>query len=501
MPVLVSPASQATTTEGSSDASTAIALDDDYMVVADDEGAILRVFNREGGEAVKEWSITEAAAAGGTGLGVDEIDLEASTRMGDTFYFTGSHSNKRNGSEADEREFLFSVKLTGTGADTAFELLDIQSGLEDLLMAWDDANVHGKGVGHYGFAASSAGGVVPEQVSGFSIEGMTASLDNSQLLLGFRAPQVDTQTREKALIIPVSVDTVFSDAPVFGDPIELNLGGRGIRSIEKAADNSGYLILAGPAGSAAAETLNDFRLYRWDGSGNQDGLTELDILDANGEIVSLDSLLEATGGSFETLVEGSGLEAGTRLQLLQDNGDTVWEGRTLVSKDLDPQDQQFMGDWVELGLAAENKAPELASSNVGADPIGHRADLILRFDEAVKLGAGSIVLKQRAEGEGDDLVIQTFTLEEGVADGVAVAYNVLTLNPDDDLEAGKEYILEFNGDVITDLSALSLSAELDSLSFTVAAHGAWMIRWMWLRLGARGWAGATLYSSTTSTRT
>ena len=461
---------QAGTTEGSSDASTAIALDEDFMVVADDEGAILRVYNREGGEAVKEWSITAAATAGGTGLGVDEIDLEASTRIGDTVYFTGSHSNKRNGSEANEREYLFSVQITGTGADTTFELLQVQDGLEDLLVAWDNDDGHGKGAGHYGLQASSAGDVIPEQVSGFSIEGMTASLDDGQLLLGFRAPQVDTQVREKALIIPVAVDSVFTDAPEFDAPIELNLGGRGIRSIEKAADGSGYLILAGPAGSATAEVLNDFRLYRWDGGADEAGLVELDVRNADGDIISLDSLLEATGGSFETLVDVASLEAGTRLQLLQDNGDTVWEGESKVSKDLDPEDQQFMGNWVELGEAAANKAPELVSSNVGsgADPIAHRADLVLRFDEAVRLNEGSIVLKQRAEGDGDDLLIQTFTLENGAADGVSVAYNVVTIDPTDDLEAGKEYVLEFEGNVFTDLSNLYLPAELDAMSFTVA---------------------------------
>ncbi|NYT25461.1 DUF3616 domain-containing protein [Alcaligenaceae bacterium] len=461
---------QAGTTEGSSDASTAIALDEDFMVVADDEGAILRVYNREGGEAVKEWSITAAATAGGTGLGVDEIDLEASTRIGDTVYFTGSHSNKRNGSEANEREYLFSVQITGTGADTTFELLQVQDGLEDLLVAWDNDDGHGKGAGHYGLQASSAGDVIPEQVSGFSIEGMTASLDDSQLLLGFRAPQVDTQVREKALIIPVAVDSVFTDAPEFDAPIELNLGGRGIRSIEKAADGSGYLILAGPAGSATAEVLNDFRLYRWDGGADEAGLVELDVRNADGDIISLDSLLEATGGSFETLVDVASLEAGTRLQLLQDNGDTVWEGESKVSKDLDPEDQQFMGNWVELGEAAANKAPELVSSNVGsgADPIAHRADLVLRFDEAVRLNEGSIVLKQRAEGDGDDLFIQTFTLENGAADGVSVAYNVVTIDPTDDLEAGKEYVLEFEGNVFTDLSNLYLPAGLDAMSFTVA---------------------------------
>ncbi|WP_375512315.1 putative Ig domain-containing protein [uncultured Nostoc sp.] len=52
----------------------------------------------------------------------------------------------------------------------------------------------------------------------------------------------------------------------FGDPIELDLGGRGIREIRKNSNNQ-YLIIAGLAGDAGAAP-NDFRLYTWDGNPN-----------------------------------------------------------------------------------------------------------------------------------------------------------------------------------------------------------------------------------------
>nr|WP_255676098.1 lamin tail domain-containing protein [Pusillimonas sp. MFBS29] len=455
--------------QGSSDASTALPLDGNFMVVADDEGHILRVYDRDGGPAVAEWSIRDAAVEKSSDLGDDEIDLEASTRINDTIYYTGSHSNKKSGSEANEREFLFSVKVSGTGAGTTFELQDIQDGLEGLLKAWDASNAHGKGAAYFGLADSSAAGVVPEQVSGFSIEGMTASLDGSQLLLGFRAPQTDTLARENALIIPVTVDSVFTDAPVFGDPIELNLGGRGIRSIEQAADGSGYLVLAGPAGSPSDEVTHDFRLYSWTGNadnGLATGLTELEVRNGEGEVISLDSLLAQTGGSFETLVEVASLASGTRLQLLQDNGDTVWEGQTKVSKDLDLEDQQFVDNWVVLGDAAANDAPGLVSSNIGADTdvINSKGSLSFRFDEAVRLGAGSIVLKQvNGDEPGSWNVIQTFSRSD--LTGVSIAYNSLVLDPTLDLEAGA-YQLDFVGEAITDLSGMT--AGLSPLSFTVA---------------------------------
>ncbi|NYT82833.1 lamin tail domain-containing protein [Alcaligenaceae bacterium] len=447
--------------EGASDASTALVLDEQFMVVADDEGSVLRVYDRSGGEAVLEWSIKNAAPSG-SNLGNDEIDIEAGTRIGDTLYFTGSHSNKKSGSDAPEREFLFAVTVSGTGADTEFQMRDVQSGLATALAAWDTGNVHGKGGGYYGLASSAANGIVPEQVSGFSIEGMTASLDNNDLLLGFRAPQVNTTARENALIVPVSVASVF-DTPVFGSPIELNLGGRGIRSIEKANDESGYLIIAGPAGSASGEVTHDFRLYRWDGTsegGQATGLQALDVVDANGAQLTLDGLLAATGGSFETLVDVASVNAGTRIQLLQDNGDTVWEGKSDVSKDLPTAEQQFIGNWVTIGGVAADVAPTLAASNIGSGAvIGRKADLVLKFDESVKRGTGDIVLKSGGT------VIQTFSVAESNA--ITFDYNIVTINPTADLIAGQSYVLEFAASAIVD-SSNQAWASAASMPFSAA---------------------------------
>ncbi|RYF69823.1 MAG: hypothetical protein EOO29_32815, partial [Comamonadaceae bacterium] len=192
------------TTSGSSDASTAYALDANWMVVGDDEASVLRVYHREGGEAVKEWNFETVLQAG------DELDLEGGTRIGDTYYFTGSHSNKKSGAEHDSREYVFAVQIEGTGADTQFNYLGKHSGLEAQLAAWDAADGHGRGANYFGFSASSAAGLVPEGTNGFSIEGLAASADGSKLLLGFRAPQTDTSTRDKAVVVEVSLADLFS---------------------------------------------------------------------------------------------------------------------------------------------------------------------------------------------------------------------------------------------------------------------------------------------------
>ena len=422
------------TAVGSSDASSAIALDANFMVVGDDEASVLRVYNRAGGNAVAEWSYATALGNGG------ELDLEAGTRVGNTLYVTGSHSNTKSGSESDAREYIFAVDVSGSGADTTFTYLGKHSGLETSLATWDGTNAHGKGANYFGFAASAAAGVVPEGVNGFSIEGMTASQDGTQLLLAFRAPQTDTGTREKAVIVPVAISGLIgSSTPTIGTPVELNLGGRGIRSIEKSADGNGYLVLAGPAGTASTEVTNDFRLYRV--STDLATATELDV--------SLDALRDTTGGSFETIVDVRNTTSGTLVQLLQDNGDTDWADRagTTVSKDLPAADQKFQGNWVALGADASDAAGPVLASATPADNavnVGVGSNLVLKFNEGVKAGAGSFVIKKTT----DNSVVATIAANDTTQ--VGIAFNTVTLNPTVDLAHGTGFYVETTGTALVD---------------------------------------------------
>ncbi|WP_372966512.1 hypothetical protein [Marinobacter sp.] len=170
---------------GSSDASGAVALDSDYMIVADDEENLLRVYRRGGNTdssvaAVKEWNFSDV-----TGLS-KELDAEALTRFDtDKILVVGSHSNKKDGGEAvSDRGHLVAVQVSGTGVDAEFTHLGTYSFLEQDLISWDQQNGD-----NYGFADSASGGLAPENVAGFSIEGASVSHDGSTLWLGFRAPQ------------------------------------------------------------------------------------------------------------------------------------------------------------------------------------------------------------------------------------------------------------------------------------------------------------------------
>ncbi|WP_426388888.1 Ig-like domain-containing protein [Variovorax sp. R-27] len=446
------------TTKGSSDASTAIALPDNFMIVADDEANVLRVYPRGGGAAVKEWSYELE----GPKL-AKELDLEAGTRIGDTLYFTGSNSNKKDGADAAaDRSHLFAVKVSGTGAATAFDYVGQFSLLEAQLIAWDTGNLHGLGVNHFGFAVSAAAGIVPERVDGFSIEGMTSAPGDTALWLGFRAPQTGTQVRAKALIVPLQNYAALmagtTTQATFGAPIELELGGRGIRSIDKGTDGK-YLIVAGPAGAAVPEVDRNFALFAWDGNPNS-APVELSN--------DLDALRKETGGSFESTVEVPGpVTAGTQVQLLLDNGDTKWDGKT-ASKDLPAVDQKFDGFVVRLGKPwVDTAAPKLQKSMPAAGRVGVNLDtsITLSFNEAVRLGSGSIVL-HKADGS----VIETFHTNSPAA-RLQVAFNVLKLVPTAPLELSTGYYITVDANAITDAAGNAFAGISDTtkLSFTTTA--------------------------------
>jgi len=445
------------TTEGSSDASTALALPGDFMLVADDESNVLRVYPRAGGAAVKEWSYELE----GPKL-TKELDLEGGTRIGDTLYFTGSNSNKKDGADAAaDRSHLFAVKVSGTGADTAFSYVGQFALLEAQLIAWDKTNAHGLGADHFGFAVSAGAGIVPERVDGFSIEGMTSSPGDTALWLGFRAPQTGNTVRAKALIVPVQNYAALiagtATQATFGAPIELELGGRGIRSIDKGTDGN-YLIVAGPAGAASPDVDRNFALFAWDGNANS-APVELSN--------DLDKLRAASGGSFESTVEVAGpVKAGTQVQLLLDNGDTLWDGKT-ASKDLPPADQKFDGFVVRLGSPlVDTTAPKLKKASLaGLVGVNLDASITLSFNEAVRLGSGSIVL-HKADGS----VVETFHANSP-STRLQVAFNKLKLIPTAPLAASSGYYVTIDSNAITDPAGNAFAGISDAttLSFTSTA--------------------------------
>jgi len=99
---------------GTSDASTAIAIDDQYMLVADDEDQRIRLYDRTKSGA----PITSFDFGSVTGL-TSEVDLEGSVKIGNSIYWIGSHGNNSSGQDAPSRERLFATTVAGTACLTS----------------------------------------------------------------------------------------------------------------------------------------------------------------------------------------------------------------------------------------------------------------------------------------------------------------------------------------------------------------------------------------------
>ncbi|WP_425145269.1 beta strand repeat-containing protein [Deinococcus sp.] len=360
-----------------SNASSAIAVDSDYMLVADDEYNILKLYPRKtSGVAVGNFDFrTQLALPDPNNL---EVDLEASTRIGNLLFWLGSHSNSKSGNARPNRYRLFATNLSGSGAASTLSYVGRYDNLRSDLIAWDNSGGHGLGAKYLGLEASAAIGVIPEAAggAGFNIEGLSmAPGSTTTAYLGFRAPNEPTTARTKALIVPITNFAALvtgAAQATFDAPILLDLGGRGIREIK--CDATGCLILAGPATGGS-----NFALYSW--SGNRADAPQLRN--------DLTALATDSEGSLESIVElpGSDLKTaaadGASLRLLSDNGDTVYYGDGLTAKDLDQNVtasfsspnvrnwQKFRSDTIAIGSAQSctvnsvTVTPNTASVNIG----------------------------------------------------------------------------------------------------------------------------------------
>ncbi|AFD24571.1 beta strand repeat-containing protein [Deinococcus gobiensis] len=394
---------------GESNASSAQALDADTMLVADDEFNALRLYSRSQSglplasfDFSSQLSLPDAANP--------ELDLEASTRSGDRLYWLGSHSNSRTGKVRANRYRLFATDLSGSGAGATLSFVGHYDNLRADLIAWDNAGGHGLGAKYLGLDASAATGVVPEAEdgSGFNIEGLSfAPGSATTALLGFRAPNEPATARRAALIVPVTNFTALvtgtATKATFDPPVLLDLGGRGVRELKCNA--SGCLILAGPASGGG-----NFALYTWSGDRADPAQFRGDLsalaADSDG---SLESLVDLPGGGLTTPAADGG-----SVQVLSDNGDTVYAGDGVIAKDAPALWQKFRSDVVTLGAAQTctvngvTVSPASASVAVGAQTT---------FTAAVSTSpAGCPVTVTYAS---TDTSVATVNPTTGVATGVA----------------------------------------------------------------------------------
>ncbi|MEH2164038.1 MAG: putative Ig domain-containing protein [Nostoc sp.] len=329
---------------GTSDASTAIPVGGTFFLEADDENQVLRLYDySKSGLPVTGFDFTSSLGLTDSSSGVlREVDLEASTKIGNRIFWLGSQSNSDDGKNRPNRDRIFATDITGTGASTTLSYVGRYNFLKEDIINWDVNNRHGKGANYYGLAASAATNVGSKQSNGYNIEGLEIAPDNTTAYIAFRAPQIPLSGRANALIVQVTNFTNLISASggtqgsaQFGAPIELNLGGRGIREIRKNANNQ-YVIIAGPAGDAGAAP-NDFRLYTWDGNPNSQPQLRAATFPANfnpeGIITIPDNLTNTS-----------------QIQFASDDGNSILYNDGTSAKDLSENNfKKFRTDSITLG--------------------------------------------------------------------------------------------------------------------------------------------------------
>ena len=223
--------------DGLCDASAAVALDARHFIVADDEHNTLAIYRRGEPNRVGKVELDDFLKAG------KEADLEGAAQVGNRIYWIASHARNSAGKLREDRHRFFATDIRGNSVEPVGQ--PYTALLADLLAT-------------PALAPLLAGAVkLPAEADGgFNIEGLAAAADGS-LLVGLRNPI----PQGKAIVIPLlnAAELAGGKGPArFGAVIRLDLGGRGVRSIERAGN--GYLIAAGPPAD-----VGTFALFRWSG--------------------------------------------------------------------------------------------------------------------------------------------------------------------------------------------------------------------------------------------
>ncbi|MBN1127313.1 MAG: DUF3616 domain-containing protein [Sedimentisphaerales bacterium] len=252
---------------GTSDASTAIAIDTDRFLVADDENNVLRVYSlNHPGLPLSSLDLSSYLRAGGEHI---EADIEGSARIGDRVYWITSHGRNKDGKLRPNRYRFFATDLRieddyvhilpvgrpcPTLAHRMAQDLDLTYLRLDKVTRFDERNMSKK----------EREQLAPKE-EGLNIEGLAATPDGKGLLIGLRNPTYPSPSsgQRQAIVIPLlNPDEVIekADRPRFGKPLHWNLGGLGIRSMEYCPSFKAYFLVAGPKDGGPGMVL-----CRWSG--------------------------------------------------------------------------------------------------------------------------------------------------------------------------------------------------------------------------------------------
>jgi hypothetical protein len=310
------------------------------LLAASDEDNILRAYFADG-------SGTPPLTGGDVGARLNPtdmdkgVDIEAAAQVGNRIYWIASHGRDKDGDPRPERRRFFAIEANQTTNGIALTMLPgrVDVDLISALRRLGDPTLNAA-IGQPHQDTETISNLAPED-GGLNIEGLARGREDEALFIGLRNPRHDN----RALVVPFRnpAAALEGQAPDLGRPIPLNLGGRGVRSIEYIERNSSYLIVAGPHDTGA-----DFTLYSWSG---RDGADAEEVEGAAAVIERLGAQQDSDPGRApfrfgpEAMIVGSD---GRTVQLLSDDGDRRVDGRRCQAKATQPSRRSFRSITLDL---------------------------------------------------------------------------------------------------------------------------------------------------------
>ncbi len=231
--------------KGMGDASAAVALDEKTFIVANDEDNKLRIFERGKPDALEIFKLSEVFSGKVSDAKKRELDLEGAAMLDGKIFWIGSYGTNKDAEPRPDRQSLFAVEVK-RGANGKFTMSPVGDIYTTLIGDLEkDARFD-----PYNLKAAKA--IAPKNIGGLSIEGLAAAPDGA-LLIGFRNPLRGGTVANgflnggKALVVKLvnPLEVMQGKAARFDAPIEVDLGGFGIRSMEYYVPRKSFLIVAG----------------------------------------------------------------------------------------------------------------------------------------------------------------------------------------------------------------------------------------------------------------
>lgn len=301
---------------GMSDASAAEPLLNRRFIVAGDEFNVFKVYDAmKPGPAQVEIDFNNL-------LGIKnpkhEADIEGSARLDNLVYWISSHARNGDGELKWKRHQFFATEIVDDGQNVKV----IQHGTSYTGLIVELLRYHW-------FQKLTLERLDPEPkpqlaakcLGSINIEGLATFEDG--LLLGFRNPIPDNE----ALLVPlVNPRDVITDGahPQFEKPIRLDLGGRGIRSIDYSNSRKEYIITSG-----SFDTGSDFEFFRWAGPGYKPEKLPIETnLNPEAIVIYDDTPLD--------------------LLIVSDDGGEEAPGENSPYKNVPKEEQEFRTEWFQL---------------------------------------------------------------------------------------------------------------------------------------------------------